>query len=325
MEPERAQLQQTAPVYGVVTVLVAAALATFAVFLIDVGADLLPPQPLNPLWLLNAATVLVDALSIPIAGVLFLHLASALAPLTELGQLCRTWASRVATMLALLFLCLLPLLGFATWRGIDNVRTEVNQRVGLINRNADRVRLVILKASSAKELQQFMVDQEGPSVSLEELNTPLAALKKTKLLLVDQVRNYYLSQIPGFKSKSYQPIFIQTLRATTLALAGSAGFASLAWNPKRQQSLLRILLDIRNRTNARIANKLNSFRPAPDEKGRNSRLLQKSRDIENKTFLRNKHKVDQMERRQRAIFERIERERKKQKENERDSDNPDSD
>ena len=319
MEPERAQLQQTAPVYGIVSVLVAAALATFAVFLVDVGADLLPPKPLNPLWLLNAATVLVDALSIPIAGVLFLHLASALAPLTELGQLCRTWASRVATMLALLFLCLLPLLGFATWRGIDNVRTEVNQRVGLINRNADRVRSVILKASSPKQLQQFMVDQDGPAVSAEELNTPLSTLKKTRLLLVDQIRSYYLSQIPGFKSKSYQPLFIQTLRTTALAIAGSAGFAALAWNPNRQKSLLRVLLDIRNRTNARIANKLNSFRPVPDEKGRNSRLMQESRKIESKLLLRNKRKMDQLERQQRANFERIERQRKKQKENERKS------
>ena len=318
-------MQQITPVYGVVSVLVAAALAAFAVFLVDVGADLLPPQPLNPLWLLNAATVLVDALSLPIAGVLFLHLASALAPLTDLGQLCRTWASRVATMLALIFLCLLPLLGFATWRGISNVRTEVNQRVGLINRNADRVRSVIIKASTPKELQQYMVDQDGPAVSLEELNTPLATLKKTKLLLVDQVRNYYLSQIPGFKSKSYQPIFIQTLRTTALAFAGSAGFAALAWNPKQKQSLLRYLLDIRNMTNARIAKKLNSFRPVPDEQARSSRLLQESRKIQRKSLLRNKRKMDQVERQQRAVFERIERQRKKQRENDRKSDNHDSD
>jgi hypothetical protein len=220
-------------------------------------------------------------------------------------------------MLALIFLCLLPLLGFATWRGISNVRTEVNQRVGLINRNADRVRSVIIKASTPKELQQFMVDQDGPAVGLEELNTPLATLKKTKLLLVEQVRNYYLSQIPGFKSKSFQPIFIQTLRTTALAFAGSAGFAALAWNPKRKQSLLRFLLDIRNRTNARIANKLNSVRPLPDDKGRNSRLMEESRKIESKILLRNKRKMDQMERQQRAIFERIERQRKKQKDNER--------
>jgi hypothetical protein len=187
--------------------------------------------------------------------------------------------------------------------------------VGLINRNADRVRSVIIKASTPKELQQFMVDQDGPAVSIEELNTPLATLKKTKLLLVEQVRNYYLSQIPGFKSKSFQPIFIQTLRTTALAFAGSAGFAALAWNPKRKQSLLRFLLDIRNRTNARIANKLNSVRPLPDDQGRNSRLMEESRKIESKILLRNKRKMDQMERQQRAIFERIERQRKKRKDN----------
>jgi hypothetical protein len=47
--------------------------------------------------------------------------------------------------------------------------------------------------------------------------------------------------------------------------------------------------------------------------------MQESRKIESKLLLRNKRKMDQMERQQRANFERIERQRKKQKENERKS------
>ena len=254
----------------------------------------------------------VNTLTIPLAGVLFLHLAAALAPPKDLGELCRAWASRVATMLALFFLLLLPLLGFATWRGINNVQTAVQQEIKLINLNADRVRAAILKASTPKELQQFMAEQKGPRVNVDEFNIPLATLKNSKLLLVDQVKTYYTNQLPGLKSRRFYPIFMQTLRTSTLALAGSAGFAALAWNPKRQQSLLRTFLETGAKINSRITNNFSSLRPVPDEEGRNSRLMEKSRNIENQTMLRNKRYMEKMERQQKASFEKLEKAREKQ-------------
>jgi len=316
LEPDQAQLQQNTPVYGVVNVLLSAALATFVLFLVDVGADLLPPQPLDPLWLLNAAAAFVNALTIPLVGVLFLHLAAALAPLPDLGQICRSWASRVATLLALIYLLLLPLLGFATWRGITNIQAAVKQRVELININSDRVRAAIRKASTPKELQQFMVEQQGPPVNAEELNTPLDALKQSKLLMTDQFQTYYIRQVPRLNDKSYEPIFIKTLRTTALAFAASAGFASLAWYPNRQQSLLKVLLELRTKTNARIVNKLNTLRPVSDQEAKNSRLMQKSQDKQRKSMLRNQREMNKSELQRKKIFAKIQQERAKQKKKE---------
>lgn len=312
MEPDQAQLQQTAPVYGVITGLISAALATFALFLVGVAAELLPPQPQDPLWLLQVATGFVNTLTIPLAGVLFFHLAAALVPLNDMGELCRTWASRVATALALFFLLLIPLLGFATWRGMTNVQAAVQQEVKSINLNADRVRGAIRKASTPKELQRSMAEQNGPRVSVEEFNIPLATLKKSKLQLVDQVQNYYMNQIPGVKSRKYYPIFMQTLRTSALALVASTGFAALAWNPKRQQSLLRTFLEVGARNKSRITSKFNSLRPVPDEEGRNSRLMQKSRNTQSQTMLRNKREMEQRERQQRSNFEKLMKAREKQ-------------
>lgn len=320
MEPDQAQQEQTALAFGVVNALVAAALATFALFLVDVVADVLPPQPQDPLWLLKVATAFVNVLTIPVAGVLFLHLAAALAPLADLGQQYRTWASRIATSLALVFLLLLPLLGFATWRGITNVQTAVQQRAEQVNRNADRVRAAIRKASTPRELQQLMVEQRGPSVSDADFNIPLARLKESKLQLVNQVQFYYTSQIPSLKTNAYEPILLQTLRTTLLALAGSTGFAALAWGPKRQQSLLRFILDTGNKFNAGIANKFNALRPTPDDKNRNDRLMQKSRNMERQTMQRNKREMAKRERQQRINFEKIEQAREKQKKKESDKD-----
>jgi hypothetical protein len=319
LEPDQPQLQQTsqtAPVYGVITVLISAALATFALFLVDVAAKLLPPRPQDPLWLLQAAMGFVNILTVPLAGVMFLHLAAALAPLKDLGELFRTWASRVATVLALFFLLLLPLLGFATWRGINNVQAAVQQEVKLINLNADRVRVAINKASTPKELQQFMAEQKGPRVNVEEFNIPLATLKKSKLLLVDQVQTFYTNQIPGIRNQRFYPIYMQTLRTSALALAGSAGFAALAWNPKRQQSLLKTFLEIGAKTNSRITSKFNRLRPVPDEEVRNSRLMQKSRNTQHQTMLRNKREMEKSERQQKINFEKLQKAREKQQKQE---------
>jgi hypothetical protein len=312
LESDRTQLEHTSPVYGVIAALVWAALATFLLYLVDVGFELLPFQPQYPLWLLKVAMAFVNALSIPLAGVLFLHIAAALAPLAGLGQVYRAWASRVATVLALVFLLLLPILGFATWRGIANVQAIVNQQVVKINRNADQIRAAIRQASTPKELQQLMVVQQGPPINDEELKIPLARLKQAKLLLVDQVQNNYIQQIPGIKSSEYRPIFNQLLRTTALAMAGSAGFASLSWNPKRKESLLKSILDVFAKSKAIIASRLNSLRPVPDDRARNSRLMQISRDKQLKAAVRNEREIKQKQLQRRKILDKFDQARERE-------------
>jgi hypothetical protein len=186
----------------------------------------------------------------------------------------------------------------------------------LINLPADRVRVAIRKASTPKELQQFMAEQKGPRVTVEEFNIPLATLKKSKLQLVEQVKDYYKNQIPGVRSRRYYPIFMQTLRTSSLALAGSAGFAALAWNPKRQQSLLRTFLEVGAKTKSRITSNFNSLRPVPNDEGRNSRLMEKSRNTQRQTMLRNKREMEQRERQQKTNFQKLQKAREKQQKQE---------
>jgi len=111
---------------------------------------------------------------------------------------------------------------------------------------------------------------------------------------------------------------MQTLRTSALALAGSAGFAGLAWNPKLQQSLLRTFLEVGAKIKYRITSKFNSLRPAPDEEGRNSRLMQKSRNTQLQTMLRNKREMEKRERQQKINFEKLGKAREKQQKKELD-------
>jgi len=58
-------------------------LALFAAYLVLVGFDLLPPRILDPLWMISFAGTLCNSMTIPLAGLVFLHGAAALAPLSN--------------------------------------------------------------------------------------------------------------------------------------------------------------------------------------------------------------------------------------------------
>ena len=325
MEPDLEQLEKTPPFYGVVLALLCAGISTFLFFLVYVGSELIPFEPQNPLWLLKVAGAWVNSFTIPLVGVLLLHLAAALGPLTNLGQLCRAWASRVSAIMLLVFLLIIPLLGFVTWRGYSNVQVANNQQVTKINRNAGRLRAAIGKASTTKELQLFMAEQQGPPVIPEDYNISLPQLKAKKIALVNQIQANYMAQLAGFRSNNYQPIFFQILRTAALALAGTVSFAALVWNSNSQRSLLTTILDFITRAKARSTEKLSSLRPQPNDQKINKRLLEKSREAQRKAVLRNQRQMNKDELQRKKLFEKLEQAREKQKKSEFDRDNTDSD
>ena len=218
-----------------------AALALFAIYGVVVAFDSLPPRLTDPLWLLSASTSLVSSVSIPLAGVVFLHLAAAIAPYTNWIHQRRQLISRLAAWASLGFLLLLPLLGFATWRGVTNVKAEGQKQIVGLTRNAKVLFEAINKASSPQELQRSMVALQGPQLRNEDLAQPLAVLKSAETQVVKQALISSLSQIPKADSNAYKPLYIQTLRTALLALVSSIAFAAVVWDPLKRQTLLQSL------------------------------------------------------------------------------------
>jgi len=218
-----------------------AALALFAIYAVVVAFDILPPRLLDPLWLLSASTGLVNAVSIPLAGVVFLHLAAAIAPYTNWIHQRRQRISRLAAWASLGFLLLLPLLGFATWRGVTNVNAASQKQTAGLTRSANALLAAINKASSPQELQRSMVALQGPQLRNEDLAQPLAVLKSAETQVVKQALISSLSQIPKADSNAFKPLYIQTLRTSLLALVSSIAFAAVVWDPLKRQTLLRSL------------------------------------------------------------------------------------
>ena len=218
-----------------------AALAFFAIYAVVVAFDILPPRLTDPLWLLAASTALVNAVSIPLAGVVFLHLAAAIAPYTNWIHQRRQNISRLAAWAALGFLLLVPLLGFATWRGITNVNAASQKQTAGYTRSAQNLLQAIDRAATPRELQQSMVKLQGPQISDQDINQPLAELKKAETLVVKQALAAYVAQLPKADSKAYKPLYIQTLRTALLALVSSIAFAAVVWDPLKRQTLLQSL------------------------------------------------------------------------------------
>ena len=218
-----------------------AALAMFALYAVVVAFDILPLRLADPLWLITASGALVNAVSIPLAGVVFLHLAAAIAPYTNWIHQRRQNISRLAAWAALGFLLLVPLLGFATWRGITNVNAASQRQTAGLTRSANALLAAINKASSPQELQRSMVALQGPQLRNEDLAQPLALLKNAETQLVKQALASSLSQIPKVDSSAYKPLYIQTLRTALLALVSSIAFAAVVWDPLKRQTLLRSL------------------------------------------------------------------------------------
>ena len=218
-------------------------LGLIALYLVILGFDILPPRILDPLWMLTTASALCNNISIPLLGMASLHLAAFLAPINNRIQGRQAFFSRLALWACLGFLLLLPVIGFANWRGIRNVSTSNTQTVAQVKRNADRLISQIEAASSPKDLQLRLGRLQGPVLPDSQLNQPLPLLKKQALTLVNRVLNQYLSSIPTPKSDVYTEIYRQSLRTALMAVLAAIMTASLAWDPRSSNSILRQLLN----------------------------------------------------------------------------------
>jgi hypothetical protein len=215
--------------------------ALFAVYIVVVCFDSFPVRLLDPVWIITASSSFANVVTIPIAGVGLAHVAAALAPLDATIDQRRRWISRLSALAALGFLLMVPLLGFATWRGISNVNLGAKLQAEVFKRDAGKLIEAINQSSSPQELQKKMVALQGPRINDRDLVRPLAELKQTQKQIIKLSVQNLIGQIPSPTSENYRPLYRQALRSALLSLVSSIAFAALAWDPLKQQSLLQLL------------------------------------------------------------------------------------
>lgn len=215
-----------------------ASLGLFGLYIVAVLADAVPIKLLDPLWLLTLAAALGNGISIPLAGLAFLHVASFIAPDIKNIESRRITCSRLARFAVIGFLLLLPLIGFANLRGIRNVAIGNQRDLAVISNRAKEISSQIQLAASPLDLQARMAKLQGPTIPNSQLSRPLGELKQESLKVVQSMSAGYKNQVKGPFSEEFIPIYKQSLRSMAMALLGAFSFAAMAWNPLTNKSML---------------------------------------------------------------------------------------
>ena len=226
----------------VATILSNISLGLFGLYIVLVLTDAVPIRLLDPLWLLTLSASLGNGISIPLVGLAFLHLAAFIAPGVKNIESRRIFCSRLAGFAALGFLLLLPLIGYANWRGIRNITISNRQDLAVITNRAKEITYQIQTASTPLELQARMAKLQGPIIPNSQLSRPLADLKQESLKVVQFLTAGYKNRVKGPSAQEYMPIYKQSLRSMAMALLGAFSFAAGTWNPINNKSLLSTFL-----------------------------------------------------------------------------------
>jgi hypothetical protein len=111
------------------------------VFVVTVAIRLLPVQALNPAWQMTVCSVLLHQAFLPLLALALMHAASAVIPADgRLASARRRWRG-LAVAAALGFLLLLPLQGFAIWRGLSQgIQQDATRRADAEKRSGAMLR-----------------------------------------------------------------------------------------------------------------------------------------------------------------------------------------
>lgn len=214
-----------------------AAIGLFLLFLVLVAFDIFPLRIKESPWMLGFATTLCNTMLFPLAGLIFLHLAAALATPNEHVHARRRFFSRLALLAVLGYLLLIPLIGFANWRGVRLIQAEQQIGNSRINQNNQRLTTEIDAATSTKDLQIRLRNAGGPPLPDTLLDQPLATLQKQAKEIIRQATNFAKLQARSPTSPEVIRVYVQSAKLALMALLCAFSFAAVAWLSKGNLSL----------------------------------------------------------------------------------------
>lgn len=217
-----------------------AAYALFALFVIATLVDAMPPALLDSGWIVTTAASLVNFVTLPLVGLLFVHLAAYFTP-SPTYQAIQARTSRWAGIAALGFLLLAPLLVALVIHNSQTIAgTNAKARLQL-NAQSNQLRRAVSQARNPAELQAAMVALKGPTLDNAALARPLPSLQKELIATIETTKDRYLSQLKGPYSPQNWPILKVVLRSFVQCIIAGLAFAALAWSPLTNSSLLEQL------------------------------------------------------------------------------------
>lgn len=211
-------------------------LVLLLLYVIVVLFDVLPPKLLQPDWILSFAVSMSNSISIPLVGIVLVHLAGYLAPAEKMKLHIRV--ARLAAILSLLFLFIQPMLAFAVLRNFRDLADFNNQQIILIKTKGAQLNQAIQQANTFVELQSSMARLQGPAIPEQARALPLGELKAQLLAAVKNAQAAFPARLNTPTSPAYREIYKRIARTSLMCLLGTFAFGVLAWNPITDKNIL---------------------------------------------------------------------------------------
>ena len=211
------------------TMLANVALGLFLIYLVLVAYEIFPIRIKDPAWMLSFASTVCNYMLFPLAGLVFLHISAAIAAPNHRLHARRRYFSRLAIIPLLGYLLLVPLIGFANWRGVRLIQTRQKIDNVRINKNNQFLTKEINAATSAKDLQIRLRNSGGPTLPDNMLNQPLPLLQNQAKEIISQATNFAKIQAKTPSSPEVVQVYWQSVKLVLLALLSAFCFASVTW------------------------------------------------------------------------------------------------
>jgi hypothetical protein len=202
-------------------------------------ASILPPRLLDPAWQLRFTNALINNGFLALLGLALVHLAAYLDPANPHLQRRRDNFAALALAAVLGFLLLIPLQGYAVWRGIGNANSQQSSQLRQVTGRISAVRKAINSATSSQDLQRRLRGLQVPPLAAADLEQPLPVLRKSMLESLEQAEIRAGDQLRGIQPSGLWQIVQGSIRAVLSALVLVVGFAAFSRRRDWSMTLLQ--------------------------------------------------------------------------------------
>lgn len=223
---------------SVASLLTAAALGFFVIYVTTVLSDVLPAQPFEPRWQLLFVGSVLNNVGFPLIGLVLIHLARYLLPeQLFLARLTRR-VQHLAVGAALLLVLLIPLHAVATLRTLEAEAAAKAAQLREADQRYATLRRLIFAARSPEELRQNLARNQGPQLTGSDLALPLPQVRANLLEGLAQARTAARRQLAGPTPADIWTAITRSLRMGTIAACMAIAFAAGARRPGVDETLL---------------------------------------------------------------------------------------
>ncbi|MCS5698287.1 hypothetical protein NZK32_04425 [Cyanobium sp. FGCU-52] len=204
------------------------AICLLMLYALVVLAAILPLRLLDPGWQLRFTQALINNGFLALLGLALVHLAAYLAPSNPDLIRRRNGFATLALVPVLGFLLLIPLQGYAVWRGISNANSRQSSQLREVTGRIAAVREAVNRSSSTNDLQQRLRNLRVTPLGSAELAQPLHVLRKTMLETLERTEIRAADQLKGLPAWGLWQIIQGSIRAALSAVVLAVGFAAFS-------------------------------------------------------------------------------------------------